>query len=44
MKRIKCNLTIKNPGPKPKLAVLYQNVRGIIPPSELGSPNPMLKC
>ena len=37
-----CNLTIKNPGPKPKLSVLYQNVRGIIPPSELGLPNPML--
>ena len=37
-----CNPTISNPGPKPKLSVLYQNVRGFIPPSELGLPNPML--
>ena len=37
-----CNPTICNPGPKPKLSVLYQNVRGLIPPSYLGLPNPVL--
>ena len=40
-----CNPAILNPGPiqeKPKLSVFYQNVRGFIPPTELGKSNPML--
>ena len=44
-----CNPIIVNPGPahskvsgKNKLSVFYQNVRGFIPPTELGKPNPQL--
>ena len=43
-----CNPTIVNPGPvqsknpKNNISVLYQNIRGLIPPSHLGNPNPPL--
>ena len=38
------NPTIINPGPSTKnhISVLYQNVRGFIPPGGLGNPNPPL--
>lgn len=38
-----CNPSILNPGPNqdsPKLSVFYQNIRGFVPPTELGEPNP----
>ena len=40
-----CNPTIVNPGPcqnkyQNNISVLYQNIRGFIPPSHLGEPNP----
>ena len=40
---VMCNPAIINPGPNqdsPKLSVFYQNVRGFVPPTELGEPNP----
>ena len=39
------NPAIVNPGPfqnKHKVSVLYHNIRGFIPPTELGKPNPSL--
>ena len=40
-----CNPAITNPGPseqKNKLSVLYHNLRGFVPPDDLGKPDPML--
>ncbi|KAL5264174.1 hypothetical protein ACHWQZ_G005303 [Mnemiopsis leidyi] len=37
-----CNSSIKNPGPPKNLSVLYQNVQGLIPVSELGEEHPTL--
>ena len=37
-----CNMSLLNPGPTQHLSVLYQNVRGLIPWSELGNVNPCL--
>ena len=38
-----CNPSIINPGPAQKnISVLFQNVRGLISPTELGKPNPLL--
>ena len=37
-----CNSSIKNPGPANNLSVLYQNVQGLIPVSELGEEHPTL--
>ena len=37
-----CNTSIKNPGPTKNLSVLYQNVQGLIPVSELKEENPLL--
>ena len=42
-----CNPPIMNPGPARhfntnKISVFYQNIRGFIPPIELGNPNPPL--
>ena len=37
-----CNSSIKNPGPSKNLSVLYQNVQGLIPVSELGEEHPTL--
>ena len=39
---IYCNSSIKNPGPVNNLTVLYQNVQGLIPVSELGKEHPLL--
>ena len=37
-----CNMSIKNPGPAKNLTVYYQNVRGLIPWSDLGNSHPNL--
>ena len=37
-----CNSSIKNPGPVKNLSVLYQNVQGLLPVSELGEEHPTL--
>ena len=37
-----CNSSMKNPGPAKNLSVLYQNVQGLIPVSELGEEHPTL--
>ena len=39
---INCNVTITNPGPNKGLSVVYQNVQGLIPFSELGNDIPKL--
>ena len=43
---IVANPGIVNPGPNqniPKISVLFQNIRGLIPFTELGEPSPMLR-
>jgi hypothetical protein len=37
-----CNSSIKNPGPVKNLSVLYQNIQGLVPVSELGEEHPAL--
>ena len=37
-----CNSSFKNPGPTKNLSVLYQNVQGLIPVSELAEEHPLL--
>ena len=37
-----CNMSLKNPGPPNTLTVLYQNIQGLIPLSELGNESPAL--
>ena len=37
-----CNMSIKNPGPTSTLSIMYQNVQGLVPFSELGEENPSL--
>ena len=39
---VHCNSSIKNPGPVNNLSVLFQNVQGLIPISELGKEHPSL--
>ena len=36
------NMSLLNPGPAQKMTGIYQNVRGLIPCSELGNANPIL--
>jgi endonuclease/exonuclease/phosphatase family metal-dependent hydrolase len=36
------NMSLLNPGPASQVSVFYQNVRGLIPWSELANPNPRL--
>ena len=37
-----CNMSLLNPGPAQNITGIYQNVRGLIPWSELGNTNPCL--